>query len=81
MIGERTAENIKVEVCAAYPGARKNTISVGGRDILTGLPKNITIESYEIATALHDSIDSIVQCVRSVLERTPPELAADIMDH
>ena len=81
MIGERTAENIKVEVGAAYPGARKNTISVRGRDILTGLPKNITIESDEIATALHDSIDSIVQCVRSVLERTPPELAADIMDH
>ena len=81
MIGERTAENIKVEVGAAYPGARKNTISVRWRDILTGFPKNITIESDEIATALHDSIDSIVQCVRSVLERTPPELAADIMDH
>ena len=81
MIGERTAENIKIEVGAAYPGARRSTISVRGRDILTGLPKNINVESDEIATALHDSVEAIVTCVKSVLERTPPELAADIMDH
>ena len=81
MIGERTSENIKVKVGAAYPGARKETVLVRGRDILTGLPKNITVGSDEIANALHDSVESIVLCVKSVLERTPPELAADIMDH
>lgn len=80
MIGERTAENIKVQVGAAYEGARKETISVRGRDILTGLPKNITVGSDEISIALRDSVESIVRCVKSVLERTPPELSADVMD-
>ena len=81
MIGERTAENIKVEVGAAYPGARKKNMNVRGRDVISGLPKNITIESDKIAEALHDSVESIVTCVKNVLEKTPPELAADIMDH
>ena len=81
MIGERTAENIKVQVGAAYEGARRDTISVRGRDILTGLPKNITVGSDEIAGALRDSVENIVTCVKSVLERTPPELSSDIMDH
>ena len=81
MIGERTAENIKIKVGAAYQGARRESLSISGRDILTGLPKNITITSDEIASALHDSVENIVMCVKSVLEKTPPELAADIMDH
>ncbi len=81
MIGERTAENIKIKVGAAYAGARREKLSISGRDILTGLPKNVTVESDEIAGALHDSVENIVMCVKSVLERTPPELAADIMDH
>ena len=81
MIGERTSEKIKVEVGAAYPGARNQPVSVRGRDILSGLPKVITVGSDEIASALHDSLENIVVCVKSVLERTPPELAADIMDH
>ena len=81
MIGERTSEKIKVEVGAAYQGARNQTINVRGRDILSGLPKHITVSSDEIATALHDSVESIALCVKSVLERTPPELAADVMDH
>ena len=81
MIGERTSEKIKVEVGAAYQGARNQSISVRGRDILSGLPKHITVSSDEIATALHDSVESIALCVKSVLERTPPELAADVMDH
>ena len=80
MIGERTAENIKINVGAAYPGARKETMGVRGRDILTGLPKNIHVGSDEIAEALNDSVESIVMCVKNVLERTPPELAADVMD-
>ena len=81
MIGERTAENIKIKVGAAYAGARRETLTISGRDILTGLPKNINVSSDEIAGALHDSVESIVMCAKSVLERTPPELAADIMDH
>ena len=56
-------------------------MQVRGRDVVSGLPKNITVSSDEIANALHDSIESIVTCVKNVLERTPPELAADIMDH
>ena len=68
MIGERTAENIKIKVGAAYEGARKETLSIRGRDV-------------EIAVALHDSVENIVICVKNVLEKTPPELAADIMDH
>ena len=81
MIGERTAENIKIEIGAAYPSARNKTMQVRGRDVVSGLPKNITVGSDEIANALHDSIDSIVTCVKNVLERTPPELSSDIMDH
>ncbi len=81
MIGERTSEKIKIEIGSAYPGARNKSVSVRGRDIVSGLPKVITVSSDEIAAALHDSVESIAICVKSVLERTPPELAADIMDH
>ena len=81
MIGERTSEKIKIEIGSAYPGARNKNVSVRGRDIVSGLPKVITVSSDEIAAALHDSVESIAVCVKSVLERTPPELAADIMDH
>ena len=81
IIGERTAENIKIEVGAAYPNARNKTINVRGRDVVSGLPKNVTVGSDEIASALHDSVENIVTGVKNVLERTPPELAADIMDH
>lgn len=81
MIGERTAESIKIKVGAAYPGARRESMSVRGRDVISGLPKTIDVESDEIAKALHDSVESIVTCVKNVLEKTPPELAADIMDH
>ena len=81
MVGERTAENIKIKIGAAYPGARKEIMSVRGRDVVSGLPKNINVSSDEIAAALHDSVENIVMCVKSVLEKTPPELAADVMDH
>ena len=80
MIGERTSENIKTTVGAAFAGARHESMDVRGRDILSGLPKNIKISTAEIAAALHDSVDRIVTCVKKVLEETPPELAADIMD-
>ena len=81
MIGERTAENIKMTVGAAFPDSRHQTMNVRGRDILSGLPKNIEVETDEIAGALKDSVDNIVLCVKRVLENTPPELAADVMDH
>ena len=81
MIGERTSEKIKIDVGAAYTGARNQSISVRGRDVVSGLPKNITITSDETAEALKDSVASVVRCVRNVLEKTPPELSADIMDH
>lgn len=81
MIGERTSENIKIEIGAAYPNARNKEMSVRGRDVVSGLPKNITVHSDEIATALQDSVENIITCVKNVLEKTPPELASDIMDH
>ena len=81
MIGERTAESVKTTIGCAYRGARSLTMDVRGRDIISGLPKNIKIESSEIADALKDSVDRIVTCLKKVLEDTPPELAADIMDH
>ncbi|MBQ3337356.1 MAG: rod shape-determining protein, partial [Selenomonadaceae bacterium] len=81
MIGERTAENIKIQVGAAYPGARRETLAVRGRDVVSGLPKTVNVSSDEIAEALHDSVENIVAGVKSVLEKTPPELAADVMDH
>ena len=80
MIGERTSENVKTTVGAAYAGARNLTMDVRGRDVITGLPKNIKVSTDEVATALKDSVDRIVDCVKKVLEGTPPELASDIMD-
>ena len=80
MIGERTSENIKTTIGAAYPGARNLTMDVRGRDVISGLPKNIKVSTDEVAAALKDSVDRIVTCVKGVLEGTPPELAADIMD-
>ena len=80
MIGERTSEKIKIEVGAAYSGARKLTMDVRGRDVVTGLPKNVTVTTEDVVEALKSSIEKIVVCVKKVLEGTPPELAADIMD-
>lgn len=80
MIGERTAENIKTEIGAAYPDARREKMSVRGRDVVTGLPKTVEVTTDEIVEALSDSIGKIISSVRKVLEGTPPELAADIID-
>ena len=80
MIGERTAENIKTEIGAAFPGARKEKMSVRGRDVVTGLPKTVEVTTDEVVEALDDSIGKIISSVRKVLESTPPELAADIID-
>ncbi len=80
VIGERTAEETKVGIGSAIPLEEELTMSVRGRDQVTGLPRTITLSSNETTQALQDILASIVQIVRSVLERTPPELAADVID-
>ncbi len=82
MIGERTAEEIKITIgTAIVTPDRDKAMQIRGRDLVTGLPKNIEIKSSEIRDALNDPIFKIVEAVRGTLERTPPELAADVMDH
>ena len=80
MIGERTAEDIKMNIGAAFPEARKEEMDIRGRDMLTGLPKNLTITTAQAAEAMNQSVTRIVDQVKKVLEETPPELSADIMD-
>jgi rod shape-determining protein MreB len=80
MIGERTAEGIKMAIGAAYPRPKEESMEVRGRDLITGLPKNLNITSSEITEALKEPINSIVDSIKYTLEKTPPELASDIMD-
>jgi len=80
MIGERTAEEIKMSIGGAYPKPKEESIEVRGRDLITGLPKNVVITSSEINEALKEPINAIVDAIKFTLEKTPPELAADIMD-
>ena len=80
MIGERTAEEIKIKIGSAFPLEQELTLEVKGRDLSAGLPKTITIKSEEIREALKEPLSSIVESVRITLERCPPELAADLID-
>ena len=80
LIGDRTAETIKVEIGSAGDSEGIENIEIRGRDLLTGLPKTIEITAEEISKALHDTVYAIVDAVKVTLEKTPPELAADIMD-
>jgi rod shape-determining protein MreB len=80
LIGERTAEMIKINVGTAYPEENPQTIEVKGRDLVTGIPKTLEINSEEVREALAESINTIIDTVRITLEGTPPELAADIVD-
>jgi rod shape-determining protein MreB len=82
LIGERTAEQIKIEIGSAYPypGGDVRTMEVKGRDLVSGIPKTLEIDSDEIRDAIAESVNAIVEAVRIALERTPPELAADIVD-
>ena len=80
LIGERTAEYIKIRIGSAYPRPESVTVDVRGRNLVTGLPKTITVTSEETEEALKDTTSQIVEAVHSVLEKTPPELAADIAD-
>jgi rod shape-determining protein MreB len=80
LIGERTAEDIKKQIGSAYPMDEVLTVEVKGRDLVAGVPKTLTINSDEIRDALAEPVNAIVEAVRVVLERTPPELSADIVD-
>ena len=80
LIGERTAENIKIEIGTAYKLDEELTLEVKGRNLINGLPKNAVISSEDIREALSESLDKIVEAIKETLERTPPELAADIID-
>ena len=79
-IGERTAEEIKITIGCAFPKSEEETMDIRGRDLVSGLPKTITITSNEILTAISEPITAIVDCIKQTLEATPPELAADIME-
>jgi rod shape-determining protein MreB len=80
LIGERTAEMIKMELGSAYPLDKQLTKTITGRNLIEGVPKTITIDDSEIREALGESISTIINGIRVALERTPPELSADISD-
>lgn len=80
LIGERTAEDIKVTIGTVRPGLMKSEMDIRGRDMVSGLPQTLTITAAEVKEALWDPVSSIVAATKSVLERTPPELSADIID-
>jgi rod shape-determining protein MreB len=80
MIGERTAEEMKMTIGAAVPLETELKMEIRGRDQITGMPKTITVQSSDVTSAIQDSLGTIVQVVRSVLERTPPDLASDVID-
>lgn len=81
LIGERTAEAIKITIGSAYPMEEELTMDIKGRDLMDGLPKNISIVSEEIREALADPLSMVLDAIRTTLEKTPPELSADIIDH
>ncbi len=80
LIGERTAEQIKIAIGTAYPEKDVKTIPVKGRDLIAGIPKTIEVNSEEIREAITEPVNTIVEAVRTALEKTPPELASDIVD-
>ena len=80
LIGERTAEDIKIRIGSCFPQAQAETMDVRGRNLVTGLPKTVTVSSEETEEALREPTLQIVEAVHSVLEKTPPELAADVAD-
>ncbi len=80
LVGERTAENIKIEIGSAYPMEQEASITIKGRNQLNGLPESVTVSSEEVREALTDPLYSILDAIKVTLEKTPPELAADIID-
>ncbi len=80
MIGERTAEEIKIKIGSAYPLEKETSLEIKGRDLVAGLPKTLTVTSQEMREAIQEPINTIVETVRYTLERCPPELSADLVD-
>jgi len=80
LIGERTAEEIKIKIGSAFPLETEEVMEIKGRDLIAGIPKTIKISSVQIREALSEPVESIVEAVRQALEQTPPELASDILD-
>ncbi|ARC86783.1 MULTISPECIES: rod shape-determining protein [Clostridium] len=80
MIGERTAEDLKINIGSAYKKEEEISMEIRGRDLITGLPKNIVVNSTEMREALGEAVAAIAECTHAVLEKTPPELAADIAE-
>jgi rod shape-determining protein MreB len=80
LIGERTAEEIKVEIGSAFPTGEDKSMEVRGRDLILGLPKTIVVTSQEILDALSEPVAAIIDAIKATLEKTPPELASDIME-
>lgn len=80
MIGERTSEEVKITIGSAYPPDQEETMDVRGRDLVTGLPKTLKVNSTEIQRALSETVNTIIEAIKATLEKSPPELAADIMD-
>lgn len=81
LIGERTAENIKIQIGSAAPYEGEESIEIKGRNLVDGLPKNISITAAEVREALTDPLNVIIDAIKDTLERTPPELSSDIIDH
>lgn len=81
LIGERTAESIKMQIGSAYPVDRDEIMQIKGRNLMSGLPENVNISSKEVREALSEPLSRIVDAIKCTLEQTPPELAADIIDH
>ena len=80
LVGERTAEDIKISIGTVFPGKKNKKMEVRGRDLVTGLPHTITLSSDEVEEALRESVYSIIHAAKGILEQTPPELSADIID-
>ena len=81
LIGERTAEEIKIKIGSAYPYENEKDMVIKGRNLVDGLPKDVTITAAEVREALADPLNVIVEAIKTTLEKTPPELSADIIDH
>ena len=81
LVGERTAEDIKIKIGSAFPYEGEGTMVIKGRNLMDGLPKHVEVTAEEIREALADPVNQILDAIRATLERTPPELAADIIDH
>jgi rod shape-determining protein MreB len=80
LIGERTAEEIKIKIGSAFPLDEEESMEIKGRDLVAGIPKTMKLSSVQVREALSEPVDAIIQAVRQALEETPPELAADILD-